>query len=85
MRCLVEGRVQGVFFRASTATRATQLKLSGHARNLPDGRVEVVASGAPDAVAELCGWLWEGSPASRVSRVSVEDWGEPVDPGFRTR
>ncbi|MGD8875746.1 MAG: acylphosphatase, partial [Gammaproteobacteria bacterium] len=48
MRCYVSGRVQGVFFRASTRDRARQLGLTGQASNLPDGRVEVIASG-PEA------------------------------------
>ena len=45
-RCLVAGRVQGVFFRASTRARAEALGVAGHARNLPDGRVEVLACGS---------------------------------------
>jgi len=42
-RCLVSGRVQGVFYRASTRARAESLGVTGHARNLRDGRVEVLA------------------------------------------
>jgi acylphosphatase len=71
-RCLVAGRVQGVFFRASTRQRAEQLGVTGYARNLADGRVEVVAFGKPSAVLTLCEWLWQGSPASRVTSVQVE-------------
>lgn len=71
-RCLVSGRVQGVFFRASTQARARELGLRGYARNLPDGRVEVVARGEPDAVQALCDWLWLGSPGSRVADVEIE-------------
>jgi acylphosphatase len=71
-RCLVAGRVQGVFYRASTRQRAQELGVSGHARNLPDGRVEVLACGAPLSVAALCEWLWQGSPASHVTSVEVE-------------
>lgn len=70
-RCLVAGRVQGVFYRASTRQRAQELGVSGHARNLPDGRVEVLACGPPRAVAALCEWLWQGSPASHVTSVEV--------------
>jgi acylphosphatase len=72
-RCLVAGRVQGVFFRASTRQRAEQLGVTGYARNLADGRVEVVACGEPAAVLTLCEWLWQGSPASRVTSVQVEE------------
>lgn len=76
-RCLVSGRVQGVFYRASTRARAELLGVTGHARNLPDGRVEVLACGEPEAVQALCAWLWQGSPASSVREVAVET----IDPG----
>jgi acylphosphatase len=72
-RCLVSGRVQGVFYRASTRQRAQVLGVTGYARNLPDGRVEVLACGEVAAVEALCRWLWDGSPASSVSRVEIED------------
>ena len=65
-RCLVEGRVQGVFFRASTREQAVRLGLNGYARNLPDGRVEVVACGNDDSVAALCDWLRRGPPHAQV-------------------
>jgi acylphosphatase len=72
-RCLVSGRVQGVWFRDSTRRKAEQLGLSGSATNLGDGSVEVIACGDPRAVDELCTWLWEGSPMSRVNAVRCED------------
>lgn len=72
-RCLVGGRVQGVFYRASTRNRAEELGVTGYARNLPDGRVEVLACGEAAAVDALCQWLWRGSPASSVSEVVIED------------
>lgn len=50
VRFVVSGRVQGVFFRASTRDEALRLGLRGHARNLPDGRVEVMVSGDTHAV-----------------------------------
>ncbi len=74
-RCWVAGRVQGVFYRASTRTRAQGLGVTGYARNLADGRVEVLACGTPEAVQALCDWLWDGPPAAHV--ISVES--EPVD------
>jgi acylphosphatase len=87
-RCFVAGRVQGVFYRASARARAEALGVTGHARNLPDGRVEVLACGAPEAVDTLCAWLWDGSPASHVSAVEIEDLSlESVQPWpqvFRT-
>ena len=70
-RCHVSGRVQGVFYRASTRERARELGVTGYARNLPDGRVEVLACGKPDAVEALCRWLWQGPPSSRVTAVEV--------------
>ena len=66
-RCLVSGRVQGVFYRASTRERAHALGVSGHARNLADGRVEVLACGEPAAVDALCDWLWQGPPSAQVA------------------
>lgn len=72
-RCFVSGRVQGVFYRASTRQKAIELGCSGFARNLPDGRVEVLAVGEPQAVQGLLDWLWRGSPASEVTRVEVQE------------
>lgn len=66
----VTGRVQGVFFRASTRDVAVELRLTGHARNLPDGSVEVLACGAPQAIDELANWLRHGPRAARVEQVS---------------
>jgi acylphosphatase len=82
VRYLITGRVQGVFYRAATVERASALSLDGWARNLPDGRVEVVAAGTPPALANLAAWLWEGPPAARVEAVQVEPWPESVSPGF---
>lgn len=82
IRCLVAGRVQGVYYRAATGSRAEELELDGWARNLEDGRVEIVVAGPPQAVAALARWLWRGPPAARVESVSVEDWTEPVADGF---
>lgn len=66
---LVSGRVQGVFYRASTRAQAQPLGLTGHARNLPDGRVEVHAYGSPEALDALERWLWQGPPAAEVEGV----------------
>jgi acylphosphatase len=85
-RCLVSGRVQGVFFRASTREKALQLGCTGYARNLPDGRVEVLVVGAPLAAQALIDWLWIGPPSAHVTQVDVqtEALGE-VPTGFTTR
>lgn len=85
-RFLVSGRVQGVFFRASTRTQALQLGLKGYAKNLPDGRVEVVALGEAAALAALSQWLWRGPAAAQVTEVQVSDatMDEDQHPGFIT-
>jgi acylphosphatase len=78
IRCLVAGRVQGVYYRAATAEQAVRLQLDGFVKNLPDGRVEVVAVGPATAVADLVRWLWQGPPAARVEAVHLEAWkGDP--------
>lgn len=71
-RSFVSGRVQGVFYRATCVRKATSLGLTGYARNLADGRVEVLACGDGDAVETFLAWLWEGSPASKVTDVASE-------------
>jgi acylphosphatase len=86
-RCVVGGRVQGVYYRATAARRARELGIRGHARNLPDGRVEVLACGEDESVSAFVKWLWIGSAASKVTSVEVHD--AAVDPqqtraGFRT-
>lgn len=68
----VRGKVQGVWFRGSCAERAQALGVAGWARNLPDGRVEVVAEGDPEAVAELVEWCRQGPPLARVVGVDVQ-------------
>ncbi|HXR62405.1 MAG TPA: acylphosphatase [Rudaea sp.] len=69
VRYIVHGRVQGVFFRASARDEAVRLGLTGCARNLADGRVEVLACGEPAAIAELERWLHHGPPLARVTSV----------------
>jgi acylphosphatase len=86
-KCVIGGRVQGVFYRATAARRAQELGIGGHARNLPDGRVEVLACGEEPAVSAFVSWLWIGSSACKVTSVEVTD--APVDPsscrsGFHT-
>ena len=85
IRCRVYGRVQGVFFRASTAREADRLGLTGHALNLDDGSVEVLACGPSAAVASLRAWLRSGPPMARVERVDCEPAApEAVPQGFVT-
>ncbi len=75
-RSFVSGRVQGVFYRATCVRKAQSLGVRGFARNLADGRVEVLACGEAAAVEALVAWLWEGSPASKVTAVETAE----VDP-----
>jgi len=71
---LVKGRVQGVFFRQSTVDEAERLGVAGWVRNLPDGRVEVLAEGGRDALEGLVRFCHRGPPAARVEGVEVV-WG----------
>ncbi|MGS1118620.1 acylphosphatase [Rhodanobacter sp. FW102-FHT14D06] len=83
-RFLVDGRVQGVFFRASTREQALTLGIAGHARNLDDGRVEVLVGGRAEALDALEQWLWQGPPAAEVTAVDREDLPERELHGFHT-
>ncbi|WP_394695394.1 acylphosphatase [Pseudoxanthomonas japonensis] len=83
-RFLVSGKVQGVFFRASTREHALDLGLNGRATNLPDGRVDVIAEGDAAALDALEAWLHQGPPAARVESVVREAWSGPVNEGFVT-
>lgn len=79
--------MQGVFYRATVARRARELGIDGYARNLPDGRVEVLACGPAPAIESFLRALWTGSSASKVTEVSAETVAEPQSAlkGFLTR
>lgn len=78
IKAWVHGQVQGVGFRYSTQVQAQQLGLTGYARNLDDGSVEVLACGEREGVEQLVAWLKAGGPRSaRVDRVLTE----PHQPG----
>ncbi len=79
-RWRVSGRVQGVGYRAFAARAGRALNLRGGARNLDDGRVEVIASGAVHALDRLEAALGEGPSLSRVSRVDAETLAAPPSP-----
>jgi len=72
-KMLISGKVQGVYYRASTEKEANRLGLSGYARNLPDGRVEVIAEGSPEELQQLHQWCQEGPPAAKVTDIEVEE------------
>ncbi len=83
---LIKGKVQGVWFRASTKRQAQVLGLDGYVRNLPLRRVEAVFQGSREAVGHALTWCRQGPPGAEVREVSVS-WLDP-DPslkGFEVR
>lgn len=82
-RFFVSGKVQGVWFRASTREQAQALGLRGYANNLADGRVEVLAAGDAAAIERLAQWLRHGPPNAHVDRLEREPArDEEAGPGF---
>ncbi len=69
----VSGRVQGVFYRANAVQVAKQLGLTGWVRNLPDGRVEIVAEGEAESLQKLLSWCRLGPPAAQVDSLEVKE------------
>lgn len=76
-RLVVRGRVQGVYFRHSTRERARREGVSGWARNCPDGAVEIVLEGEPEAVGRVASFANTGPRDARVDSVDARD--EPVE------
>ena len=70
---LVQGTVQGVGFRYYCAYTAQELGVVGQVRNLPDGDVEVMAQGEPEAVGRLIAWLRHGPRWASVRRLPIND------------
>jgi acylphosphatase len=84
-RARVSGRVQGVFFRAETQSRARSLGLAGWVRNAPDGSVEAVLEGPVERVRSMLDWCRRGPRHAEVKDVSV-DWEDPQgEEGFQIR
>jgi acylphosphatase len=79
----IEGRVQGVYYRAWTEQTARVLGLDGTVLNASDGSVEAVFSGPADKVDEMLRRCAEGPPDARVTKVTVTKEGGSVGPGFR--
>jgi len=73
---LISGRVQGVWFRASTKDKAEELGIKGWVRNTPDGKVEAVFEGPKEKVDEIIKWCHKGPVLARVTNVEVK-WEEP--------
>ncbi|MDQ3661197.1 MAG: acylphosphatase [Actinomycetota bacterium] len=82
-RLLVSGRVQGVFYRDSCRQEAQEKGIAGSARNLPDGRVEIILEGDKDAVERMTEWCRKGSDMARVDSVEVEEQEPQGESGFR--
>ncbi len=76
VRLIIEGRVQGVWFRESTRREAVSLGVFGWVRNRPDRTVEVLAEGPEELVKELASWCRQGPPVSRVDKLheTREEW-----------
>ncbi len=72
IRVIVEGKVQGVYFRQSTKEVADTLGLSGYVKNLKDGNVEVEAEGEESAIKRLIEWLKKGPPLARVTNLHLD-------------
>jgi len=68
-RVIIEGRVQGVFFRNHTEEMASKLGVEGWVRNRRDGRVEAVFEGSKEKVEEIIQWCHQGPPEARVTKV----------------
>ncbi len=75
LRLKIFGKVQGVWFRASTANVARDLKLRGYAKNLPDDSVEIMAIGSKENLLKLKKWCEQGSSGSVVERVE-DEWSD---------
>ncbi|MCE8024760.1 MULTISPECIES: acylphosphatase [Halomonadaceae] len=72
VKALVAGKVQGVWYRRAVQEQALQHGLTGYAKNLPDGQVEVLLCGNGEAVNQVSAWLWQGPPNARVTHVELE-------------
>lgn len=84
-RAVVRGQVQGVGFRAGTRSQARRLSLTGFARNLADGTVEVEVEGPADRVSQLLSWLESGPRWAAVDAVEVSELAPSGGPGFELR
>ncbi len=72
-RVFISGRVQGVFFRDSARRVANEHNVAGSARNLPDGRLEIVLEGSAEEVDSVATWAKDGPEYAQVEAVEVID------------
>jgi acylphosphatase len=82
VRLIIEGRVQGVWFRDSTRREALALGVTGWVKNRPDGTVEVLAEGLQDQVRNLVAWCHHGPSAAEVDKVKEKE--EPWEGNFES-
>ena len=82
IRLLISGRVQGVYFRMFAQKKAKQLGVKGYAKNLADGRVEIVAEADNSSIEQLIEWSYKGPITARVDVVEISEW--PIDEQFTT-
>lgn len=78
----VSGIVQGVYYRQSTKEKALDLGISGIVKNLPDGKVHILATGTPDVLDQLVQWCKQGPVHAKVTSVNVEQVADEVFMGF---
>lgn len=83
VRAIIEGEVQGVWYRGWVVDEASRRGLDGWVRNRRDGTVEAVFAGDDTLVDDMIEACWEGPPAARVADIRSEPWEEPVARGFR--
>ena len=84
-RCIVKGRVQGVWFRRFTQNVANELGIGGYVRNLPNGDVEVVASVPEEVWEDFLAALKKGPPLARVDEIVIEPIDQTFTPPFEVR
>ncbi|QMT59876.1 MULTISPECIES: acylphosphatase [unclassified Legionella] len=84
MRCYISGKVQGVWYRASAQREAIKLDITGWARNLDDGRVEVFACGTTDKLKLFYAWLKKGPQLAFVEECTYEEVNWQEHQGFDT-
>jgi acylphosphatase len=73
LHMMIYGRVQGVWFRASTQETARRLKIQGWVRNTPEGNVEAHIQGEKSSVDEMLSWCEQGPPGARVERIDINE------------
>lgn len=85
VRAVIEGQVQGVWYRSWTQQQAGRLGLAGWVKNCADGSVEAVFSGPGADVDAMLAACLKGPPMASVKRISATETEAPIDAGFHTR